>query len=319
MSVLSIPSTVTHRLNWDYAPKHERLLLLYERAKGAQWNASEDIDWTIDVPFGGPLGTDSSFGEGAYRASPLAARGRSAWDEFRWEFQAWMVSQFLHGEQGALLAASRLAQELPNIECKYYAASQAADEARHVEAFSRYVREKLPHSYPVSGPLAALLDDVLRDSRWDMTALGMQIVIEALAMAAFRLARTTFNDPLIKRIATLVSRDEARHISFGVMSLQGLYSEMTANELKVREEFLIESAHLMRRRFLFEDVWDILDVDTEAGIRFTMENEMMIAYRKAVFSKVVSSIVHIGLMTPRVRDGLYEMQLLGHVPSVART
>ncbi|MFC4015944.1 ferritin-like domain-containing protein [Nonomuraea purpurea] len=311
MSGLSVNVPVDARLTWKYESESPAIHALYERAKQAQWNASTDVDWSIDVPFGAPLPDDSTFAMTSFAASPMARFGRPMWDAFRWELQSWMVSQFLHGEQGAMVVAARLVEVVPDLDSKYYAASQAADEARHVEVFSRYLGEKLPHSYPITAPLRELLTDLLADTRWDITALGMQIVVEALAMAAFRLANSTFHDDLICDITRLVARDEARHVTFGVMSLQGVYGEMTSAELADREDMVLTSASLMRRRFLLEDVWERIEVDPQEGMDFAAHDALMIKYRQAIFSKVVSSLGNIGLLTPKVRDGLDKLDLLG--------
>jgi hypothetical protein len=306
----TVTTPVSTTLTWDYDHRLPLMERLYQRAKTAQWNADTDIDWSIEVPFGAPLPDDSPFAMASFESSPLASRGRKAWDEFRWELQSWMVSQFLHGEQGALVVACRLAQTLPELDNKLFAATQAVDEARHVEAFSRYLREKVPAPYPITPPLAALLNDILADSRWDVTALGMQIMVEALAMAAFRLASSTFHDDLIREITTLVARDEARHVSFGVMSLQGLYDQLTAAERGEREELVLEAASLMRRRFLLEDVWERMGVDRAAGVAYATSDKLMIRYRQTIFARIVPALGRIGLLTGRVRDGLDGLDLL---------
>lgn len=310
-------TSVDTRLTWDYDVHAPRVLALYEKSKLAQWNATTDIDWSAEVEFGAPLPDDSSYAIAAFNTSPMARFGRPIWDSFRWEFQAWMVSQFLHGEQGALVATARLAEAMPYIEAKYYAASQAGDEARHVEVFSRYLRDNVPDPYPVTPALAALMTDILTDSRWDITALGMQIMVEALAMAAFRLARVSFHDPLIKQITSLVARDEARHVSFGILSLERVYPEMSTAELAEREEFVLEAAWLMRRRFLLEDIWDRLGIDRREGVDFAADSPLMTKYRQTIFAKAVSALMRIGLMTGRVRDGLGKLGLLGYAGASA--
>ena len=150
MADWSVTTSIETRLTWDYDSRGGKIAALYERAKQAQWNASTDVDWSIEVPFGTPLPDDSAFAMASFASSPLARRGRPMWDTFRWELQAWMVSQFLHGEQGALVVAARLVEVVPDLDSKFYAASQAMDEARHVEAFSRYLREKVPQPYPMT-------------------------------------------------------------------------------------------------------------------------------------------------------------------------
>jgi P-aminobenzoate N-oxygenase AurF len=287
-----------------------RLLAIYERGKVAQWNAGTDVDWSIPVPFGEPIAEESAHGLASFASSPLASRGRRAWDTFRWELQSWMVSQFLYGERAALVVAGRLVEAIPGQPAKFCAAGQAVDEARHVEVFERYLAEKQPSRYPACPALVELLDDVLGDDRWDVTALGMQIVVEALAMAAFRLAGETFHDPLIRRITTLVARDEARHVSFGVVSLQSLYRELTRSELAEREDLVLEAASLTRRRFLLEDVWERLEVPRHDGTAFAATDELMVRYRQAVFAKVVMSLRDIGLLSDPVRRGLAALDLV---------
>jgi hypothetical protein len=307
---LTIRTPVAVRLGWTYDSDDPRVRSLYTRAKQGQWNADTDVDWSVEVPFGAPLPNESAAARAAFAASPLAHRGQALWDAFRWEWQAWMVSQFLHGEQGALVVAARLVEAVPGIDAKFFAASQTADEARHVEVFSRYLREKVPAMYPVTPALRTLIADIVTDERWDITALGMQIMVEALAMAAFRMAETTFHDDLIKQISRLVARDEARHVSFGVLSLEGIYRDMTCAELADREEMVLEAASLTRRRFRFEEVWDRLDVPRRDGIEFALTNEMMVGYRRTVFTKVVAVLRGIGLLTGRVRAGLASLDLL---------
>jgi hypothetical protein len=304
-----VPARVDTTLTWDYEASDPRLVALYERAKAAQWKVT-DVDWSVPVPFGEPLPDDSAFAMAAFAASPLAPRGPRAWDAFRWEFQSWMVSQFLHGEQAAMIVAARLVETVPDLDSKFYAATQAVDEARHVEVFSKYLREKIPEPYPVSAPLRELLTDILSDSRWDVTALGMQIMVEAIAMASFRLSNSSFHDPLIKELTHLVARDEARHVTFGVLSLSGLYDQLTSAERAEREELVLDAAALIRRRFLLDDIWERLEVDRAEGVAFATNHDLMIKYRQAVFSRVAVALGQIGLMTEPVRTGLDKLGLL---------
>lgn len=308
---------VEAHLDWTYDTTGSRIRALYENAKRAQWSV-DDLDWTLPVPYGAALPDDSAFAMSAFLASPLAARGRPMWDRFRWELQIWMVSQFLHGEQAAMVVAGRLVGCMPDLDGKLCAASQAVDEARHVEVFSRYLRQQVGACYPVSEPLRLMLRDFLADPRWDITALGMQILVEALAMAAFRLANSTFHDELIKEITARVATDEARHVSFGVLSLEGIYAELTAAELAEREDVVLESASLIRRRFLLEDIWERLEVDRRSGTEFAATNGLMMLYRQAIFSRVARALERIGLMTERVRRGLADLDLLSFAAPKAR-
>ena len=312
MSGMQTSASVEATLNWNYDSGPTRIRHLHERALRAQWHV-DDVDWATEVNFGGPLADDSAYAMAAFAASPLADRGRAMWDTFRWELQSWMVSQFLHGEQGALVVAGRLVETLPDLDGKLFAAGQAVDEARHVEVFSRYLREKVPHPYPVSAPLESLLRDILADSRWDVTTLGMQIMVEALAMAAFRLANSTFHDDVIKQIAQLVARDEARHVTFGVLCLDGVIAEMSTAERAEREDLVLDAANLTRKRFLLAEIWERLDVDPAAGMTFAATNDLMISYRRTIFSRLVPALDRIGLLTGRVLGGLDQLELLNSV------
>src|SRR5690242_16068922 len=155
-----------------------------------------------------------------------------------------MFSNFLHGEQGALLATAQIVNLAPTAEAKLYAAAQVYDEARHVEAYDRYLREKVELVYPASPYLRELLDIILTDARWDFKFLGMQIMVEGIALGAFGLIHQTSNEPLIKQITHMIMQDESRHVAFGVLTLKDVYKEMPANDLREREDFVITSARL---------------------------------------------------------------------------
>jgi hypothetical protein len=294
------------RFVWDYAQGDQRLRDLYERGKAAQWNATTDIDWSAGVgtpDHVGLLGSDPPMGR---EASPVPPE---RWAAFQWEFHSWMTSQFLHGEQGALLATGRLVAMAPDLDTKFYAAAQVADEARHVEAYARYV-ELLGNGYPVNPSLGRMLDTVVTESRWDIVFLGMQIIVEGLALAAFRLEHTRSFDPVIAALTRLVARDEARHVAFGLLALREIYGELTSKEKAEREEFVKEAALLMSRRFRLEEIWERLDVDVRAGSEYALRDQRMIDFRRLLFTKIVTSLARVGLLTPGVRAHLEQLQLL---------
>ena len=298
--MLAVDAHITALMNWDYGYHNPRLWTLYENAKTAQWNVTTDIDWNYDVRFGEPLSAERAAGVSALvyaSGSPVPPAMR---DTFRWTYQAWMVNQFLHGEQGALLTTARLVETVPDMTAKTYAASQVADEARHVEAYARYIDEKLGVRFPINPGLGALLRDLLGDSRWDIVYLGMQVIVEGLALAATRIASTGFGDPIIRSITKMIARDEARHIAFGHVALTGLYDEMTTAELDDREAFLLEAISLMSQRFLLREVWERLGLDVTHGIRFAKNDPNMVAFRQLLFHKVIHILRQIGLLSDKV-------------------
>ena len=310
MSHLYIDADVVTDMTWSYVQERPALKKLYEKGKVSQWNATTDIDWSPEVNFGEPI-PDMLGGMGMEMPdSPLQRLGDEGINQFRWEFQSWMVSQFMHGEQGALVATARLVETVPDIDSKFYAANQVADEARHVEAYAKYLNEKLDHSYEISKPLESILVDIMGEKRWDITYLGMQIMVEGLALAAFGFGNVMFHDPIIKQITDYVMKDEARHVAFGVLSLDGIYDDMTSAEIAEREEFVMETAQLMRDRFLLDEVWERMGIPVAEGKEFANHNPLMMAFRQTLFSKIVPNLNKLGLLTDRVSEHFDELGIL---------
>ena len=211
---------------WDYERTREGLGKLYERAKTSQWNGATDLDWSIDVDVE-KVAIEMQIAIAQLRErlltlpnSPLKSWGEDQWTKLAIEAFNWRMSQFLHGEQGALICTAKIVTTVPWIDAKYYASTQVMDEARHVEVFARYLDTKLEGHYPVNPALQLLIDDIIADSRWDMTYMGMQIMIEGLALAAFGFMHAFTQEPLLKKLLRYVMSDEARHVAFGVLSLQ---------------------------------------------------------------------------------------------------
>src|SRR4051794_30863985 len=246
---------------WDYEKgRRPALNKLYEKAKHSQWNGETDLDWSINVD---PMELIElqrlQFGETAesrrenVRGTPYEKWSDKEFDQMAMESNNWMLSQFMHGEQGALICTAKIVETVPWIDAKYYAATQVMDEARHVEVFAKYLDDKLSGHYPINAHLGLLLDDILGDSRWDMTYLGMQIMVEGLALAAFGFLHQMTTEPLLKQLLRYVMSDEARHVAFGVLSLQEYYKELTDAEMLDRQEFTFEAAVRMRDRFLQQE------------------------------------------------------------------
>lgn len=290
------------QFSWDYTGGRTELTKLYSKAKRSQWNATTDIDWSIEVD---PLDT----GGLASYLPMIAAESFARFDEREQaeagrQFNAWITSQFLHGEQGALLATAKLVQEVPWTEAKYYGATQVLDEARHVEAYARYLDEKLELTYPVNDNLRQLLELVVADTRWDVTYLGMQIIVEGIALAAFGLIHQFSTEPLIKQVTRYVMADEARHVAFGALSLAGVYDEMTTAERHEREDFVVEAAWLMRDRFLATEVWERLGMPLDDGLRDSANSPMLQLFQRVLFAKITPNLRKIGLLSPRLTDRL---------------
>ena len=306
----SVASPSTTIFNWEYDEGREKLLNLYEKGKKLQWNSNERIDWSAELDFSQPLNGDDSYV--AIYGSPTWLRLNDAEKaQVRQNSIGWTFSQFLHGEQGALICASKIVQTVPDIDSKFYAATQVMDEARHVEAYSRFVNEKIRLCYPINKHLKALLDDVIADSRWDMTYLGMQVLIEGLALAAFGLIRDVTDDPMARSLVAYVMQDEARHVAFGRLALRDYYPQLTTREREDREEFCVQACYLMRDRFLAEEVWANLGFDVDECLTFVRNSESQKMFRSLLFTRIVPMLKDIGLWGPRIHNAFADMGVMG--------
>ncbi len=288
---------------WDYDRSRPALIKLYEKAKTSQWNVSTDLDWSIDVD-AEKIGRELGGGTARFQAlreaenSPVKNFGEKEWGQVSIELQNSLLSQFMHGEQGALLCTARIVETVPWIDAKYYAATQVMDEARHVEVFARYLDEKLGGQYGINENLKAILDDILSDTRWDIVYLGMQIMVEGLALAAFGLMHQITTEPLLKKLLRFVMSDEARHVAFGVLSLKELYANLGDSELRERKEFAFDVAKRLQRRFAHTEMWERMGVDPAAVYRVMDEVNPPVQqmFQQMLFSKIVPNCKKLGLL-----------------------
>jgi len=229
----------------------------------------------------------------------------------RHHLQASTISQFMHGEQGALIATAKIVQTVPELDAKFYAATQVMDEARHVEAYSRLLHEKFELAYPITPGLKALLEQGLTDSRWDMTYLTMQILIEGLALAAFQRIRDQSKNALAAAVNAYVMQDEARHVAFGRLALRDYYPQLTDAERNEREEFVVQACWHMRDRFNQLEVWQRLGLPIDECIRITDHSDTMKLFRSRLFSRIVPTVKDIGLWGPKIRRAYSNMGIIG--------
>ena len=286
---------------WDYSLTRPALRKLYEKAKTGQWNATTDLDWSIGVDLekvvaGDQVAASAGIDPNLYDDTVVGHWGEKEWLEFGIENRKWTLSQFLHGEQGALLCTAKITETVPWYDAKLYAATQVVDEARHVEVFGRYLDEKMGGGYQVNAHLRMLLDDIIEDSRWDLTYLGMQVMVEGLALAAFGFMHQMTEEPLLKKLLRYVMSDEARHVAFGVLSLKEVYEEMTDAEMMDRQEFAYEAAVRMRDRFLSQEVWERMGVAPKDVLPIVLKDPMRDLFQQMLFSKIVPNCKKLGLL-----------------------
>jgi len=306
----NVTQQFTSTFRWEYDDGRASLLGLYEKGKARQWNAAERIDWSQELDPENPEQLPDEnmpiFGSEPYLRMTERERVTA-----RTHFQAWQLSQFMHGEQGALICTAKIVQQVPSMDAKFYAATQVIDEARHVEAYSRLLHEKFQLAYPITPTLRRLLEDVLSDSRWDMTYLGMQVLIEGLALASFALIRDQAQNPLAAAVNAYVMQDEARHVAFGRLALRDYYPELTQAERDEREEFAVEACYAMRDRFQAEEVWSALGLPVAECAAYMKDSDFMRRYRSALFARIVPAMKDIGLWGDKIRRAYADMGILG--------
>jgi hypothetical protein len=289
-----IGATGSARFTWEYGDGRDRLLALYQKGKDKQWDASKRIDWDLEVDPYDVLGVPDT---------SIAIYGTKYWDamsereraDLRRHVASWQFSQFLHGEQGAMICAARIVESVPDLDAKFYSATQTMDEARHVELFARFLQEKIGLVYPINDQLQRLLDETLSDNRWDMPYLGMQVLIEGLALAAFGVVRDVCSTPLPRQLLAYVMQDEARHVAFGRVALRDYYGQLTEAERHEREEFVIEGCYLMRDRIRGREIWENFGIDSTEAMALADQSEYMQLFRTLLFSRIVPCVKDIGL------------------------
>ncbi|MFF1319802.1 ferritin-like domain-containing protein [Streptomyces sp. KS_5] len=301
-----VPAAGAARFGWEYDNGRERLLALYQKGKDKQWDGQRRIDWDLEVDPYDALGTPEEamalYGTPYWTKMNERERG-----ELRQHYASWQFSQFLHGEQGAMICAARIVESVPDMDAKFYSATQTMDEARHAEIYGRFLHEKIGMLYPINDNLQSLLGDTLRDSRWDMPYLGMQVLIEGLALAAFGMIRDTTTKPLPKQILAYVMQDEARHVAFGRMALRDYYKQLTDAELREREEFVIEGCYLMRDRLRGVEVLENFGIPKAEAEQISERSEFLQLFRRLLFSRIVPCVKDIGLWGKRLQQAYVDM------------
>lgn len=311
-----VPSAHQACFAWDYPRAQPEVERLTRHARRAQWDPDVHLDWSVAVDPHDParelfFDRDLPLVElPAYRALPRRAQERQ-----RADLLAWMLSQFLHGEQGALFVACQLTESLSWLDGKLYGSTQVVDEGRHVEVFERYLTRKLEKRYQVNDNLFVVLDALMRDARWDVKFLGMQILVEGLALGAFGTLRESTQEPLLRELLRYVITDEARHVHFGVVALEAHHATLSGPERREREDWAFEMCVLLRNRFLAHEFYDehwAHAMSRRAWDELLLRSQFMARFRKTLFRRVVPNLKRIHLLPDRLRPYYAELGLLEH-------
>jgi hypothetical protein len=300
---------------FNYAIESEKLARLYAKAKKLQWNAEEDMNWDYPIDPSKPLIDEEQFG---LASLPFVKQmPKSKQEALRAHIAAYQLSQFLHGEQGALMTAAALTHAVPDYEGKLYSATQTMDEARHVEVYDRYIK-KLAMVYPIGKWLKELIDKTLTADHWVKIAIGMNMVVEGLALGAFHNMRAVTSCELLREILLYVLRDEARHVAFGGVYVGKAISEMHPDQREDVAQFSYEVLKMMRGNRLrqgnefdpgFLQVLKAADVEPmelvkgvmearQQGIKVKPPDDQVHAFKHLM----MPALVRVGAITERTRE-----------------
>jgi len=307
--VWTVPQGFDAAFDWDYDDGRKQMMHLYQKGKDMQWDALERIDWALELDPDNPMEIPDEMG-GIYHTPVWGKMDKKEQADTRRHMQAWTTSQFMQGEQAALICAAKIVQQVPDLDAKFYASTQVMDEARHVEAYKKLLK-KFGVAYPMTKPLQTLVDQALRDSRWDMTYLAMQVVIEGLALAAFNNIREISKNQLSQQVNAYVMQDESRHVAFGRITLLEYYPQLTQAERDEREEFLVEACYHMRDRFEAKELYESLGLPFDEIIEAQKQSGFQQLFRTTLFQRIVPIVRDIGLWSDKIQTAYADMGVLG--------
>lgn len=311
---VAMPSGHAVHFSLEYGTDFPEMYQLYRRAVARQWDADRDLDWSIDVdPMNPevPIIDETMVPLALIAEQGIALTAREG-QKLKADVATWMLSQFMHGEQGALYASAQVTEGVEWMDAKFYGATQVMDEGRHLETFLRYLETKMNKVYQCNDNLFVILDDLMTDSRWDIKFLGMQIMIEGLALGAFSTLYNSTREPLLKEALKYIIQDEARHVHYGVLALREQIKRLSDAERREREDWAFEVAILMRNRFLAHEIyyeWFEGQMRLKAWNKVMMTSPGMLKFRSIMFRRLIPNLDYIGLMSDRVhhlyaREGL---------------
>jgi hypothetical protein len=293
----------------DYDCQHEKLQNLYEKGKKEQWNSSDELDWSISVDIENtrhfPEKSIIIYGSDIWAKMTPPERKRLLRENL-----AYRLSNALHGEQGALIATAQLTVSLPTIDAKLYSSTQVMDEGRHVEVFQRYLKNKMELSFPIDPNLQSLLEMIFTDNRWDIKYLGMQIIVEGLGLTMYGLWRTLFTEPLLRKLLTFVSQDEARHVAFGLIALSEFYCGLSAKELREREEFAYQACSLLYNQAFGTIFFERLGLPKQQCLDFFNNSSQAMISRQVLFSRLLPYLKKLGLLSEQIRPHYEKLGIL---------
>ncbi len=289
---------------WNYGSEVAELRRLYEKGKVNQWNAELDLDWDTPVSkdeFLMPPETTVMGNLLKMMGKDEATQKAAVFDEINY-----VLSQLLHGEQAALQLCGQLTNVCDKMDEKWYAASQVIDEARHIEAFSKFMQRKLGAIYPIGPTLKILLEMLLEADTAQKKTLGMQTLFEGMAVGIMDLMRRECLNPLMKRMIHRVEQDESRHAAFGVLMMRRVVREAEPEQMEEMEDWafnILETLNANQQMDMLRLLGPKYGIDPELTVKLITAMPNFSEFNSlAYMHTVVPNLKNLGLLTERTRD-----------------
>jgi len=311
-----ISTTLDTCFQRTYAVGAPDMRRLYENAKRDQWNAARDIDWAAPFDLNKGILADELID--GWGTDALAGLDQGRLEQLNVEFSCWLLSQLLHGEEGAMLACSQLVDMVPGNDAKFFQATQVVDEARHAEVLSRYLIDKCGgRIYPLTPNIRTLFDYILGHGKWFVKTVGLQLLAETFAVALFRMFSETAKDPLLRGICLRILADESRHMGFSILSLPDEIGGLSPGDLSELEDFTREALKLVLTGQFPQEAYEAVGMNaTEIEHLKRVRKEVARGSEYAIFRKlfrremhqtIVTNMKKVGLLNERTTAMLREM------------
>jgi hypothetical protein len=297
---------------WEYGSEVAELRNLYEKGKVNQWNAELDLDWSR------PCSKDEWLMN--KQASMLAllcemmgkdeaTQKAAMFDEINY-----VLSQLLHGEQAALQLCGQLTNVCDKMDEKWYAASQVIDEARHIEALSKFMQRKMGTIYPIGATLKILLEKLLEARTAQQKTLGMQTLFEGMAVGIMDLMRRECLNPLLTETIHRIEQDESRHAAFGVLMMRRVVREAEPEQMHEMEDWaftILEALNANQQLDMLHLLGPKYGIDPENVIKMVTSLPNFAEINSLVYMHtVVPNLRNLGLITERTRDRWKELGMM---------
>jgi hypothetical protein len=307
-----VAAPLTLNWTWEYGSEVEELRNLYEKGKVNQWNAERDLDWSTPVSKDGwVMNPEASMLAQLCKlmGKDEATQKAAAFDEL-----AHLLSQLLHGEQAALQLCGQLTNVCDKMDEKWYSASQVIDEARHIEALSKFLSRKMGAIYPINPTLKVLLDELLRAETARKKTLGMQTLFEGMAVGIFDLLRRESRNALLEDMIHRVEQDESRHAAFGVLTMRRAVREADATEKAEMEDWafgILEALNANQQLDMLRLLGPKYGIDGENITKLSLTMANWAELNSLVYMHtVLPNLRNLGLVTERTEDQYRKLGML---------